>query len=288
MDKTNLLVASADILPLMREFERTSTAVTNAYAMNPGYYFARDGQMGSMAALTGAAHSPDEPVTGITWLDAVAFCNALSRLEGRQPCYYTDPEFKNVFRNMHQATWYQGRINPKEIKKPEPVIYVKWDADGHRLPTPAEWKLAAGSPAPVKASGDSTKPVGSGEANARGFYDMYGNVWELVWTYGDAYDPKKDLEIVALGGSFHGAEKPESFSASPYGDVPFDGHHAVGFRIVSRDPGLARPAQGDTKGVPAWVIQRTNRRFMRHPKQRNWRRNRSSLRPRSPRSPRCR
>jgi len=29
--------------------------------------------------------------------------------------------------------------------------------------------------------------------------------------------------------------------------------------------------------VPAWVIQRTNRRFMRHPKQRQWRRNRLKI-----------
>ncbi len=26
--------------------------------------------------------------------------------------------------------------------------------------------------------------------------------------------------------------------------------------------------------VPAWVMQRTNRRFTRHPKRRHWRRNR--------------
>ena len=29
----------------------------------------------------------------------------------------------------------------------------------------------------------------------------------------------------------------------------------------------------ENRRVPAWVMQRTNRRFMRHPKQRNWRRN---------------
>ncbi len=29
--------------------------------------------------------------------------------------------------------------------------------------------------------------------------------------------------------------------------------------------------------VPAWVMQRTNRNFMRHPKQRNWRRGRLKL-----------
>ena len=32
-------------------------------------------------------------------------------------------------------------------------------------------------------------------------------------------------------------------------------------------------ATNQNRRVPAWVIQRTNRRFMRHPKQRSWRRN---------------
>jgi large subunit ribosomal protein L39e len=29
--------------------------------------------------------------------------------------------------------------------------------------------------------------------------------------------------------------------------------------------------------VPAWVMQRTNRRFLRHPKRRSWRRNKLKM-----------
>lgn len=32
-------------------------------------------------------------------------------------------------------------------------------------------------------------------------------------------------------------------------------------------------ANKSNRRVPAWIIQRTNRRFTRHPKNRNWRRN---------------
>lgn len=32
-------------------------------------------------------------------------------------------------------------------------------------------------------------------------------------------------------------------------------------------------ATKQNRRVPAWVMQRTNRRFLRHPKQRMWRRN---------------
>ena len=94
---------------------------------------------------------------------------------------------------------------------------MKWDADGHRLPTRAEWKQAYKAGGPLAGDfGDATRPVGSGEADGLGLYDMRGNVWELVWTHGDSYDPEINLEIVALGGSFHGDENSGSFSASPY------------------------------------------------------------------------
>jgi len=215
------------------------------YTLDQRYVYRKTGDMGSMRLLPAEAsakeggeksHGQDEPVTNLNWYDTLAWCNTLSELEGKAPAYYTDAEFKGVFRNLHQATWYNGRIDPKETKQPEPTIYVKWDADGHRLPTPAEWQqaLAAGKPAATVAA-EATRPVGSGDADGLGLYDMRGNVWELVWTHGDAYDPAKNMEIVALGGSFHGDEKPETFSASPYGDIPFDGHHAVGFRIVLDD-----------------------------------------------------
>lgn len=44
-------------------------------------------------------------------------------------------------------------------------------------------------------------------------------------------------------------------------------------KAVARKMRLMR-ALKQNRRVPAWVMQRTNRRFTRHPKRRHWRRNR--------------
>lgn len=117
------------------------------------YTFAKSGDLGSMRFRAGE-HVQNEPVTNLAFYDALAFANCLSQMEGKTPCYYVDPEFKTHFRNMHIATYTKGKeeveglspwhCNPKWVKMPRPKIYVKWDADGHRLPTAAEWQVAFG------------------------------------------------------------------------------------------------------------------------------------------------
>jgi large subunit ribosomal protein L39e len=39
---------------------------------------------------------------------------------------------------------------------------------------------------------------------------------------------------------------------------------------------LLRRVKGNRR-VPAWVMQRTSRRFLRHPKRRSWRRNKLKM-----------
>jgi len=249
------------------------------------YVYDTFGQMGSMALGEGR-HGSDEPVTGVRFYDALAMCNTLSELEGKRPCYYLDAAFTQIFKN--QFLWTRakaqgeraeqasetGRTRFDPVYEPvvEPVVYVDWSADGHRLPTVAEWRAACGA-APSGAelaaaawtganAGGTTHPVGALKANARGLHDMIGNVEELVWAYGDAFDPARDTAQVALGGDFRLGGGP----SDPPGSNPWNGSSGTGLRPVCRAPGLPKPAGGDVPaasgtagGLPARVIRRGER-----------------------------
>ncbi|GAB2804347.1 formylglycine-generating enzyme family protein [Streptomyces daliensis] len=118
---------------------------------------------------------PRTPVTEVSWMDALRFCDLLSREAGLTPCYVTgdDPDALDVVRDEA--------------------------ADGYRLPTEAEWEYAcrAGTPDVRYGeldesawhrgnSGDRVHDVATRAPNAWGLHDMIGNVWEWCW---DLYDP---------------------------------------------------------------------------------------------------
>jgi formylglycine-generating enzyme required for sulfatase activity len=117
--------------------------------------------------------TPDAPVDSVSWLDAVAFCNALSEACGLIPGYRIDREGESA---------------------------TLADQGGYRLPTEAEWEYAcrAGSQGPRYGELDAiawyrdnaegqSHPSGQKTPNAWGLHDMLGNVWE--WC-ADQYDPE--------------------------------------------------------------------------------------------------
>ncbi len=89
------------------------------WATNHSYFFDR----------AGTNKAAGHPVQTINWYDAVKWCNARSEMEGLTPAYYLDTSFNDVYRGPAQA----------EL----PTNYVKWNANGYRLPTESECEKAA-------------------------------------------------------------------------------------------------------------------------------------------------
>jgi len=227
--------------------------VTNQYCRDLGdlgYAFSGDGSMGSMR-VGDMAHQPGEPVTDITWLDAAAWCNALSEVEGRTPAYYTDAGHQNVFRRV---------FNRDQAGSLPPTIHWKQDADGYRLPTLSEWAafaLAGGknfSENPA-ASGKSTLPVAAISPGPQGLVGLNGNVWEYVWP-GDnpTVDPSTLSSLNVLGGDFASSTGPRKTNIGFGPESPFEaGSFNIGFRPV-RGPVLSGATS--STGIPVWKIAR--------------------------------
>lgn len=171
------------------------------------------------------------PVTKITWFDAVAFCNKLSELEGKEPVY---------------------TINGTNVT-------CDWEAKGYRLLTESEWEYCArGGESHYYAgsdnmdevawhSGNSDKkihPVGEKKPNGFGLYDMSGNVCEWVWDFradgeyksrvSGIQDPKGPTSGSSRGfrgGAYHEGSKNQQVSYRN-GVGPAHGKDYVGFRIA--------------------------------------------------------
>ncbi|GEM_PF-1198145 len=226
----------------------------------PGYIFDRDGAIGSMEAGSAEAFSPREPVASISWFDAIAWCNAISEMEGYTPAYYADAEFKKPYREVMNRTLLEKR----DERLP---VYWKKDADGYRLPTKEEWIFAAApggkfstddSAAWVNSNaGGKTHPGGSKSANAHGLHDMAGNVSEFVWGAGELFDPAAMPKTEVLGGSFMFPDNENASSPAPFGEKPWSGSCSVGFRVVrnggqAMDPvSVSVPAREITRDIVA-------------------------------------
>ncbi|MDR1353469.1 MAG: SUMF1/EgtB/PvdO family nonheme iron enzyme [Treponema sp.] len=154
------------------------------------------------------------PVERVSWLDAVDFCNRLSRAANVTPAYMISGA---------NVTWNRG-------------------ANGYRLPTEAEWEYACGEWIDGWLGGNSgrmTHPVGQLAPNRYGLYDMVGNVQEWCWDWYGTYSrdaqsnpqgPGSGTTRVRRGHSFQNAGRL-LLTNRDYG-VPQEKNNITGFRIA--------------------------------------------------------
>lgn len=208
-----------------------------------GYAFENKGREGSTSVVRGGREdgappeTSNEPVTCISWRDAVVWVNALSEMAGHSPVYRTAAG--DILRDS---------TGPREGGHPVDEA-VQTAANGYRLPTCHEWELAArwqgrdSSHGALECPEDSgyywtpghyasgatdtsqneaastevawylqnsrsngntdSRPVAQLKPNYLGLYDMSGNVAEF--TFDECGDPAPDHldPMVGVRGGSH-------------------------------------------------------------------------------------
>jgi formylglycine-generating enzyme required for sulfatase activity len=172
----------------------TRSFVIGKYEVTQGEFQALMGYNPSYFSSCGA----NCPVENVSWHEAVAYMNALSKSRGLETCFDCTGSGSSV--NCAVKSQYSGQNY--------------YNCKGYRLSTEAEWEFAyrAGTSTAFYNgditktgcdvdpnldkigwycgnAGDKTHPVGGKQANAWGLHDMAGNVWEWVYDwYQDSYN----------------------------------------------------------------------------------------------------
>lgn len=185
---------------------------TGAYGFNPAYDPASTSRGDAFEgrdlryswANPGFPQDDDHPVLNVTWHDAVAMAEWLSRTEGRRYRLPTEAEWEYACRAGTDTRHPNGN-DPQRLGE----IANTFDASAA-----VHWPHWRAFAQPGNDGFAFTSPVGRFAPNAWGLHDMLGNAWEWVsdWHSDDYYalSPADDPQgpaagdvRVRRGGSWH-------------------------------------------------------------------------------------
>jgi formylglycine-generating enzyme required for sulfatase activity len=165
----------------------------------------------------------DDPVVCISWNDAAAFCEWVTKKTGRMVRLPTEAEWEYACRAGTQTKWSFGDDESAMWE------YAWYDKNTLRLERPL-MPLAR------------THPVGQKRPNPWGFYDMSGNVWEWCQDWaapylpGDAVDPTgptSGQKKIIRGGDWH-SDANLARSSQRGHKSPSINDTSDGFRVAAR------------------------------------------------------
>ncbi len=183
---------------------------------------------------------PDQPVVRVSWSEAMAYCQWLTKTTGRTFSLPTETQWEYACRAGTNGALSFGGVDDDFSTQANLA-----DANLERVDSFAPWKLPVGAIHPWRPADARfndrfrvSAPVGSYEPNAWGLHDMHGNVAE--WTSSQCQfgpsPPAGDPDLangrrVVRGGSWYDRPK-DARSAVRVDYWPFQRIYDVGIRVV--------------------------------------------------------
>ena len=175
--------------------------------------------------------SGNHPVVGVSWIEAKEFCRWLTELEQRAKLIPSTAFYR--LPTDREWTLLLGRFEeedalPRELDENGDGAFV-WGLNWPASPGSAN----LGEDEEID-SFSYTSPVGSFPANALGFFDLAGNVWE--WCE-DWYDENQVYRVLR-GGSWRSETFRNILATERHAHLPDAQVDCYGFRCVLVDTAL--------------------------------------------------